>query len=206
MSVGQESPPYAGGLLAKMALPFRYSDFRFETNFGSKVLPTPFSAPFLRPHHKSSRTGLEAASPHKPEAPAREGLPSLARQACEVWSASSKHLWHRPATEGSVWGLQSVHPTCNLPDRVGLWQLPYQFLHMSVSSRLPQGNGAPYRIDAALVGAVDRSGVPGYVIAGEKQLRTGVVIGGFQFPERGFMVDANGKGRIAPFDSRIVVP
>ena len=36
-------------------------------------------------------------------------------------------------------------------------------------------------IDAALVGAVYRSGVPGHVIAREKQLRIRVVLGGFEF-------------------------
>ena len=51
----------------------------------------------------------------------------------------------------------------------------------SKPSSFTQGNGTPYGIDAALVRAVCRAGMPGHVIAREKQLWIGFVFGGFKF-------------------------
>jgi len=60
--------------------------------------------------------------------------------------------------------------------------------------RFSQGDGAMHGIDAALVRTVYRAGVPGHVIACEKQLRIGVVIGGFKFLKQCIMIDAHGQG------------
>jgi hypothetical protein len=59
-----------------------------------------------------------------------------------------------------------------------------QGLTTRVSSRSPQGDGATHGIDATLVRAVCRPGVPGYIIASEKQLREAFVLGRFKFPEQ----------------------
>src|SRR5262249_27597469 len=85
-------------------------------------------------------------------------------------------------------------------------RIPRPALDVWQSSGLRQGDGAPHRIDTALVSAVCRSRMPRDVIAREEQARVSVVFRGLQFLEQKFMIDAHGQGGITALDSRIVVP
>ena len=77
-------------------------------------------------------------------------------------------------------GKSKQRPPLTIANLPGKMRVPGRWARNRALARISQCGGPMDGIDAALKGAVCRAGVPGHVIAGEKQLRMGLVLRGFE--------------------------